>query len=137
MAAQDPLDHLTKSAFLALIVVQAVHSFEEYFFGLYEVFAPAHFVSGLVSKDLSTGFAMLNLVVVGFGAWCYVCRVRPGRASAYGWIWVWILIELGNGVVHTTMAVFRGAYFPGVVTAPLLFALALLLARQLLRARRT
>ncbi len=131
------MDPRTTNAFLALIVVQAAHSFEEYFFGLYEVFAPAHFVSGLVSTDISMGFAILNVVVVGFGAWCYLRRVRPGRASAYGWIWLWILIEFGNGVVHTTMAVVRVGYFPGVATAPFLLALALFLVTQLLRARRT
>jgi hypothetical protein len=131
------VDPRTINAFLALIVVQAAHSFEEWFFGLYDVFAPAHFVGGLVSTNISMGFAILNVVLIGFGAWCYVRRVRPGCESAYGWIWLWIFIEFGNGVVHTTMAVVRVGYFPGVVTAPFLFALALYLATRLLRTRRT
>jgi hypothetical protein len=126
-----------RATFLALIVVQGAHSIEEYVFGLYEVFAPARFASGLVSNDLATGFAILNVTIVAFGIWCYAARVGPGRPSAPGWIWAWILLELGNGVVHTTMAVLRGGYFPGVATAPLLFLLALFLATRLLRARRS
>jgi len=131
------VENRLRYVFLALIVVQGAHSIEEYVFELYEVFAPARFASGLVSSDLATGFAILNVTIVAFGIWCYAARVRPGRTSAPGWIWPWILVELGNGVVHTTMAVVRGSYFPGVATAPLLFVLALFLATRLLRARRS
>jgi hypothetical protein len=127
----------TRNAFLALIVVQAAHSIEEYVFELYEVFAPARFASGLVSSNLAIGFAVLNLAIVALGAWCYLARVRPDRASAPNWIWPWIFVELGNGVVHTTMAIVRWGYFPGAATAPLLFGLAVYLAMQLLRARRS
>ena len=126
----------TRNAFLALIVAQGAHSVEEYASGLFEVFAPARFVSGLVGNNPGLGFAILNIAAVAFGAWCYLARVRPGHASAASWMWPWILVELGNGVVHTTMAVVRGGYFPGAATAPLLFVLAAFLAVQLLRARR-
>jgi len=44
-----------QNAFLALILVQAAHSLEEYVFRLYEVFAPARFISNLVSDDPATG----------------------------------------------------------------------------------
>lgn len=131
------MESRTRHAFLALIVVQGAHSIEEYVFGLYEVFAPARFASGLVSSDLAIGFAILNVAIVAFGVWCYIARVRTGRSSAPGWMWPWILLELGNGVVHTTVAVVRGGYFPGVATAPLLFVLALFLATRLLRTRRS
>lgn len=40
-----------QNAFLALILVEAAHSLEEYVFRLYEVFAPARFISSLVSDD--------------------------------------------------------------------------------------
>ena len=42
-----------------------------------------------------------------------------------------LISELGYGVVHSSMAVLRGGYFPGLVTAPLLFGLAAFLAIQL------
>ena len=130
------MEHRTRNGFLALIVAQTAHSIEEYVFGLYQVFAPAQIASGLVHSDPAVGFAILNCALVAFGAWCYFARVRPGRASAPLWMWPWILIELGNGVVHTTVSVVRGSYFPGVATAPVLFVLAVFLAAQLIRTRR-
>ncbi|MBW2231354.1 MAG: HXXEE domain-containing protein [Deltaproteobacteria bacterium] len=127
----------TRNVFLVLVLAQAVHSIEEYRFALYEVFAPARFASGLVSSNLAFGFAILNSAIVVFGAWCYFARVRPGRSSAAFWMWPWILVELGNGIVHSGMAILRGGYFPGLITAPVLFVLAALLASQLLRYRRS
>jgi hypothetical protein len=123
----------TRTAFLGLMLLQAAHSLEEYILGLYDVFAPARFASSLVSDDLALGFALLNVAIVAFGFWCYLSRVRPGRASARTWVWLWILVSLGNGVIHSTMAVARGAYFPGVATAPLLFVLAAYMAATQLR----
>jgi hypothetical protein len=87
------VDRRTQQLFLALIAVQAAHSLEEYFFALYDVFAPARFASGLVSSNLPMGFAILNAAFVVFGLWCYFARVRPGRSSARAWVWPWILIE--------------------------------------------
>ena len=127
------LEPRTRHAFAALILLQAAHSVEEYVFRLWEVFAPARFASGLVSSDPATGFAILNISIVAFGVWCYLARVRPGHPNAAVWMWPWILVELGNGVVHTTVALLRGGYFPGVATAPLLFAIALWLATRLMR----
>jgi len=125
----------TRTAFLALILVQAAHSIEEYVFALYDVFAPARFASELVSSNPAVGFALLNVAVVAFGAWCYLARVRPGRASARGLMWAWVLVSLANGVVHSTMAFVRGGYFPGVATAPILFVLAAFIAARLIQGR--
>jgi hypothetical protein len=127
----------TRNAFLALILVQAAHSMEEYVFALYDVFAPARFASSLVSSNLAVGFALLNAGLLAFGAWCYLARVRPDRPSARGWIWPWVLIELSNGIGHSAMAIVRGSYFPGVATAPVLFLLAAFLAAQLARGQRS
>jgi hypothetical protein len=114
--------------FLALVAAQAAHSVEEYVFHLYDVLAPARLASLAVSDDPATGFAILNTAIVAFGLWCYWARVRPGRPSAAAWMWPWVAVELVNGVGHTGFALARGGYFPGVATAPLLFALAALLA---------
>ena len=57
-AEQKPMDARTRFAFLALILTQAAHSVEEYVFRLYDVFAPARFVSGLVSDNHAAGFAV-------------------------------------------------------------------------------
>jgi len=116
------MDARARLTFLALIAAQAAHSIEEYVFRLFDVFAPARFVSGLVSSDLATGFAIVNAAMVLFGVWCYVARVRPRCPSARGFAWFWTFLELGNGVGHIAIAVSRGAYFPGVATAPFLLA---------------
>ena len=120
--------------FLFLILAQGAHSIEEYVTKLYEVFAPARFVSSLVSNDLGLGFLIVNGALVMFGLWCWAVPVRSGWHAARGLVWFWTILELGNGIGHSAFALSRGGYFPGVVTAPLLllFAawLAVLQARQ-------
>jgi Protein of unknown function with HXXEE motif len=106
--------------FAFLIAAQAAHSTEEYVTRLYEVFAPARFVSSLVSSNLSMGFLVANVALVGFGLWCWAVPVRLDRAAATGLIWFWTLLEAGNGMGHLTLAATRGGYFPGAATAPLL-----------------
>jgi hypothetical protein len=106
--------------FLALILAQAAHSTEEYVFRLFDVFAPARVVSGLVSNDLAVGFALVNAGLVLFGLWCYLARVRPGHPSDRVFAWFWTGLELANGIGHSAMALSRGGYFPGVATAPVL-----------------
>ena len=128
------MEHRSQLVFLLLILAQAAHSVEEYATRLYEVFAPARFVSSLVSNDLALGFLVANVALVTFGLWCWAVPVRSGWRAANGLVWFWTLLELGNGIGHSALAVTRGGYFPGVVTAPLLllFAgwLAVLQARQ-------
>ena len=129
------MDARIRLAFLALVLVQACHSIEEYAFALYDVFPPARFASGVVSSDLATGFAILNSAFVVFGVACYFGPVRSAWGSARGWVWLWTLIELGNGLGHPILALRAGGYFPGVTTAPILLVLALYLARRLLATR--
>jgi hypothetical protein len=44
----------SRRAFLVLILAQAAHSTEEYVFRLFDVFAPARFVSSLPSRHTRT-----------------------------------------------------------------------------------
>ena len=129
------MDSITRNTFLALILTQAAHSIEEFLFALYDEFAPARFISGLLNEDLAAGFAMANTGFFLFGMWCYFARVRPGHPHAAAWMWPWIVVSLSNGVIHSAMAIQRGGYFPGVVTAPVLFILAAVLAVRLIRGR--
>src|SRR5436305_2312511 len=122
------MDSRTRFAFLALILTQAAHSVEEYVFRLYEVFAPARFVSDLLGNDPAVGFVVFNAALVLFGLWCCAARVWPGHRSARVWVWLWVLVEFGNGVAHTLLAVARGGYFPGAFPAPALLALSIYLS---------
>jgi Protein of unknown function with HXXEE motif len=116
--------------FAALVVVQAVHSVEEYCGHLYEVFPPARFVSGLVSQNLRLGFIVFNGALVAFGAWCCLWPVRRRTPSLVVVTWFWIVIELINGVGHSLWSVREMRYTPGLATAPILLFLAIALARQ-------
>ncbi len=120
-------------AFLLLILAQAAHSVEEYLFHLYDVFAPARAVSALLSEDLETGFVIANIAVVLFGLWCYVAWVRPGTPSARAWAWGWLVLEMSNALGHVGFTLVRGAYLPGVGTAPLLLAASLFLLYTMTR----
>ncbi len=118
----------TSGLFLGLAISQAGHSIEEFYFRLFDVFAPTRYLSGLISENLALGFAVGNALVVTLAFWTYFFRVRPAAGSATAWIWAWSLVELGNGIGHIFFAVDAGTYFPGVYTAPflLVFSLALL-----------
>jgi hypothetical protein len=103
----------SRRAFLVLILAQAAHSTEEYVFRLFDVFAPARFVSSLVSDDWAAGFALVNAGLVLFGLWCCAVRVRAGHASARAFAWCWMVLEFANGVGHSALALSRGGTFPG------------------------
>jgi hypothetical protein len=45
--------------------------------------------------------------------------------------WMWVTIEVINGVAHPLWSLRMDAYTPGVATAPVLLVIALYLARQL------
>src|SRR5688572_12035284 len=111
---------------LLLVLAQAMHSVEEYVFRLYEVLAPARYVSSLFGIDRQIGFAVANVALVLFGLWCWYARVRRGRGR--GLAWFWALLETANGLAHIALAITAGGYFPGLATAPLLLALGLWLA---------
>jgi hypothetical protein len=117
-------------AFGLLILTQAAHSIEEYFGRLWESFPPAYLVSGLVSQDREFGFLVLNVALVTFGTWCYLVPVLRRWPSAKGITLGWSLVELVNGVGHPLWSLRQGGYTPGVVTAPVLLVLSLVVFSQ-------
>ncbi len=116
-----------------LILVQAAHSTEEYFGHLWESFPPARVLTGLVSSNLERGFVLLNVLLLAFGAWCFLWPVRRGWPVAVRLAWVWAVIEIINGIVHPLWSLREGGYTPGLATAPVLLVLAVYLAYQLHR----
>jgi hypothetical protein len=122
-----------RTIFLAMILAQAVHSVEEYVFRLYDVLAPARYVSSLFGVDRQIGFVIVNSALVLFGLWCWWARVRPGRGGWRGLAWFWAFLEVANGSAHLALAALAGGYFPGLATAPLLLGLGGWLAWRLSR----
>jgi Protein of unknown function with HXXEE motif len=121
-------------AFAALVVAQAAHSIEEYAFRLYDTFPPARFVTGLVSVDRARGFVIVDVALVAFGVWCLAWPVRRAWASASTIVWLWVGIELVNGVGHPLWSLAQSGYTPGVATAPVLL-LAITVARRMTAGR--
>lgn len=119
--------------FLLLIASQAAHSIEEYWFRLYDVLAPARYVSDALGLPRPAGFALANLALVGFGLWCWLARVRVGRGAWRGYAWFWAVMESANGLGHLALAIAAGGYFPGLATAPLLLGFGLFLGDRLSR----
>jgi hypothetical protein len=123
-------------AFAGLVLAQAAHSVEEYVGRLWETFPPAAWLTGLVSSDREVGFLVINITMVGFGLWCLWWPIRKGWPSASVLAWVWIVIEVINGIGHPAWSFRQAAYTPGVLTAPLLLWFAFGLAVELIRGGR-
>lgn len=121
----------SRLAFLALILAQAAHSVEEYSTRLYDVLAPARFVSGLISEDHRVGFVIFNVLLVAFGLGCFFGPILRNARSARGLAWFWAGLELLNGCAHMIWAASAGVYRPGLATAPVLVTVALVLGWQL------
>jgi len=130
------MDRPSRRTYLALILVQAVHSVEEYVFRLYDVLAPARAVSEALGLDRAAGFVIFNVALFLLGLGCWVVWIRRARFPARAIAWAWALIETLNGVAHMVLAIGAGGYFPGLATAPLLLAAGGTLCLQLARSAR-
>ena len=120
--------------FGALLLVQAAHSVEEYLGHLWESFPPAHLLTSLVSSNLERGFVVLNVLLLSFGAWCWLYPLRRRWPVAMPLAWFWVAIEVINGIVHPLWSLREGGYTPGLASAPVLLLVALYLAHLLRRA---
>ena len=120
----------TSKLFLLIVLVQGLHSMEEYIGRLWDNFPPATYLCGLISNDLEMGFLVINigLFVVGISCWWFV--VRSNKSFAITIVGFWIIIELMNGIIHPIWSLIQQRYTPGVLTAPLLFVLAILLIKH-------
>ncbi len=117
-----------KIVFLLLVIIQGLHSIEEYTGQLWEVFPSARFLSGLISSNLERGFIIINVSLFLFGILCWFYCFRKNSHVSPALIWFWIIIELINGIGHPLWALAEKSYTPGLATAPILFFLAIYLA---------
>jgi hypothetical protein len=118
-------------SFSALVLAQVAHSIEEYRGRLWETFPPARFVTGLVSQDREQAFIAINAALIAFGVWCVLFPVRRGWPSAALVAWLWVGVEVINGIGHAMWSIVNGGYSPGVATAPVLLVAALVVAKEL------
>ena len=123
------MDDRIRMTFLILVLVQALHSIEEYFGKLWQVFAPARFLTGLVSRNLETGFLIINIGLFVFGLLCWFVIGQKNEKIALGLIWFWVVLETINGIGHIGWTLSAGTYTPGIATAPILPIVALYLTR--------
>ena len=124
------MGHKTKRIFLVLVLVQGLHSIEEYIGKLWENFPPARILSSLVSENLETGFLIINIGLFIFGLWCWLFPIRRNYFYPQILIGFWIFIELINGIVHPIWTIMQKAYTPGVLTAPILLVIAIILLKE-------
>ena len=124
-----PIGKRASNLFLFLVFLQAMHSIEEYTGKLWDNFPPATFLCGLISDDLETGFLIANIgiFVIGIACWFFIVHKRSPLSQRV--IWIWIIIELINGVGHPIWSLMQQSYTPGVITAPILLITAILLIK--------
>lgn len=118
--------------FLLLTLTQGLHSIEEYYGKLWDVFAPATFLCSLVSPDLRTGFLIINIGLFFILMLTWLATFTK-NFSIRNLIWFWIIIEMINGIGHTIWALSEWSYVPGLATAPILLFLVIRMIRLLIR----
>ena len=119
-----------KWPFLLLVLVQGLHSIEEYVGKLWGNFPPARVLCSLVSDNLVTGFLIINIGLFVFGLWCWLFPIRKNYFYAQFLVWFWIVLELINGIGHAIWTIVQKAYTPGILTAPILLVIAIILLRK-------
>lgn len=112
MNASDRL----KTTFLLLIVLQALHSTEEFIFKLYEAFPPMRLLYASVPRLAPVGFIIFNSLLITAGLLCFYWWVRPGGRAAYTVVWIWTVVEILNAMAHGIWAIIARGYVPGLVT---------------------
>ena len=115
--------------FLILVLVQGIHSFEEYVGEIWEKFPPARFLCNLVSDNLVTGFLVINIGLFVFGLWCWLFPIKNKYFYAQILLWFWIVLELINGIGHSIWTIVQKGYTPGMFTAPILLVIVIVLLR--------
>jgi hypothetical protein len=113
------MNNRIKTAFLLMILLQAIHSVEEYIFKLYEVFPPMLFAYRNSPELAQAAFITFNLVLFLFGLICFFYWVQPTRKGARVIVWAWIMIQIATFAAHLVWAILIGGYNPGLATAVL------------------
>lgn len=105
-----------RMAFLMLIVLQALHSTEEFIFKFYEVFPPMVLLYRDAPHMARPAFIIFNVLLLIAGLATLSGWVWPARRGARAVVWVWVGGETFNAVAHAVWAMLIGGYNPGLVT---------------------
>jgi hypothetical protein len=103
--------------FLMLVVLQGLHSIEEFTFKFYDVFPPMVVLYRNHPQLARPAFLVFNLLLLVVGLICVWYWVWPGRRGARTIVWVWVGAESFNVVAHSTWAILNMGYNPGLATA--------------------
>jgi hypothetical protein len=106
-------------SFLLLIILQAIHSAEEFVFRFYESFPPMKLIYQNAPHLAKPAFAISNALLFLAGLICFYYWVRPGRERARTVVWVWIILESINVIAHFVWAISIRGYNPGLATVVL------------------
>ena len=107
---------------IILIVVQGLHLYEE----VKQDFRRKLPV-GEMPKEV---FVAANIIVFAF-AIVTLCMAQAEMASGFVMAWIFGIGMVLNGCVHIGMMIYKRAYFPGGVTAPLVLLAAVNLVYRL------
>jgi hypothetical protein len=110
------MNNKIRAAFLVLIVLQALHSVEEFIFKFYEVFPPMVSVYRDAPAMARPAFTLANSILVAVGFVCLFRWVWPARPGARAVAWVWAGAEAFNVIAHCVWAILIRGYNPGLVT---------------------
>ena len=130
----SPPDHSEKRrkaarALAVAVGAQGAHFIEEATTGFYAQFGELFGVPGMPrSFFLAFNLAWLAIWVASIPA------VRSGQALGFFAAWFLAIAGMLNGVAHPMFAIAAGAYFPGLVSAPVIGAASVWLWLQLRRA---
>lgn len=120
-------------AFLLLIILQAIHSAEEFICGFYEQFPPMRLMYQAAPHLAKPAFAISNILLVCAGLVCFYRWVQPARKGVKTIVWAWIAIESINIIAHLVWAIIIRGYNPGLATVilfvPVLIHLSYLMKR--------
>src|SRR5215216_6043739 len=110
------MNHRIRVAFLLLIVLQTLHSIEEFTLKFYEVFPPMVSIYRLAPHLARPAFLLANSILILVGFVCLVRWAWPGRRGAKTVVWVWTGVEAFNVTAHCVWAILIRGYNPGLVT---------------------
>src|ERR1051325_102042 len=120
-------------AFLSLVMLQALHSAEEFIFRFYERFPPMSLLYRDTPLLAKPAFAISNTLLFFAGLICFYYWVRPARKGARTVVWAWIVLESVNVIAHFVWAFLIRGYNPGLATVilfvPVLIYLSYLMTR--------